>query len=536
MLLAAVAASTAPTLLLAAGVSDRPARAAVVRLGAAPVAVLAAATAGLADPFERLVAPALEGRGLTPILEHPAMAVHPPLLYAGLVATLPAFAVAAVGLAGARVEWAALRRCLLLAVALLTAAMALGGLWSYAEAGWGGYWAWDPVENTSLAPWLAALVAVHVGRSGRARGALALTTLPWILVMAGAAMTRSGATPSVHTFAESDRLGIVLSVLTVATAAVAIGCLWVGRRSRGVPTSEPGSPVASTGAALLGAAALVVLVGTAAPVGHRLAGDEGVAVGGWFFADLVAPLALVGALVLGVTALRGRRRATGVAVTVALAAGVGAALSSWPPPAVLLAAGGAFVTAGAVVAAALFRRPAWVAHAGLGVLLLGVAGTLATVERTVTLERGASTRVGGVTAANAGVDVVPGPRPGTTAVAATVLLDDGGALRQVTASLVAYPDQGGVLAETARWSRPWHDVQVALVRADDDQRALLTVRVRPAVSLVWLGALVIIAGTLMAALSGGRQHLRRGRARGSVPRFSRPAVPAYETEAREKPQ
>jgi cytochrome c-type biogenesis protein CcmF len=484
-----------------------------VRLLAVPIAALAAVTAVLAGPFERLAAPALDGGGLTPILEHPAMAVHPPLLYLGLVATLPAFALAVAGLGGVGPGWPAVRRWLLAAVALLALAMALGGLWSYAEAGWGGYWAWDPVENTSLAPWLAALVAVHLGQAGRGRSALAVATLPWVLALAGAAITRSGATPSVHAFAESDRLGVVLAVLALGTAAVVIGAVLVSRERGAAATDAASKGVATVGAALLAAAAVVVLVGTASPVVRRLAGEPGTAVGGWFFADLVAPLALVGAIVLGAAGLRGRRQGLAVGGSVAAAAGALAWAAGWPFGSVVLAAAGSFVALGAAAALATVRRLAWLAHAGLGLLLLGVGASGAAVERTVPLDPGDTVRVAGVTVTYLGVDVVDGPRPGTEAVVAELDVRDGGRGRRMRPSLVAYPDRGGVLAETSLWARPWHDVQVVLLRADDDQRAVLTVRVRPLAALVWLGALAIVAGSAGSALV----TRRRARPREPVP-------------------
>ena len=109
----------------------------------------------VASPFSRLDIPAVGGFGLTPILEHPAMTVHPPVLYLGFGLAFGAFVIAA----GNRDASVSARPWLLGSVAALTLAMTLGAVWSYAEQGWGGYWAWDPVENTSLLVWLAALVA-----------------------------------------------------------------------------------------------------------------------------------------------------------------------------------------------------------------------------------------------------------------------------------------------------------------------------------------------------------------------------------------
>jgi cytochrome c-type biogenesis protein CcmF len=459
------------------------------RILAVPVAALAGVALIVADPFASAGLTPVDGVGLTPILEHPAMAIHPPLLYIGLAATLPPYAAAVAG----RLDVAArarARRWLLLVVGALTVAMALGGLWSYVEAGWGGYWAWDPVENTSLVVWLAALVALHRGVAGR-DGPKAL---PAVLAAAGTALTRSGVISSVHAFAEDATLGWILGGLAVVALAGAV-VAWNRAMEGGRRTSArtAGQPFARVAAALLGAALTVVAIGTATPVGRRLTGDPGTAVGGWFYARLVGAVAVValGALVVAAP-VQVRTRA--IAVGTGAAAGVIALAGGWGVAGAGLAAFAvaAVVTSGA--SAARGHGPMWLAHLGVGVLLIGVAGTSATQVETTALATGATEQVGPIRVTNDGVSVM-----GETTVAADVRLDDGGATRSARAALVAYPAWDGVLAETAVWSRPWRDVQVALVRADDAGRAVLEVRVRPLAQLLWWGAVLTAAGVALSA-------------------------------------
>ena len=149
------------------------------RVAVATVAGLTLIDVTLASPFGRLDAPAVRGFGLNPILEHPAMTIHPPLLYAGL---------ADGGRRGVRrrgrsiLAVAPRRPWLLSTIGLLTLAMTLGAIWSYMEQGWGGYWAWDPVENTSLVVWLAAIVAVHGAPLANAGWmSTAYVAAPWVL-------------------------------------------------------------------------------------------------------------------------------------------------------------------------------------------------------------------------------------------------------------------------------------------------------------------------------------------------------------------
>ena len=413
-----------------AAMQCRSRRAALFGLGTTSALLLV--NLGFASPFGRLEVPAVRGFGLTPILEHPAMAVHPPMLYFGLAATL---AVAMAALDG-RTAFGWLRA----SVGLITAAMALGGLWSYVEQGWGGYWAWDPVENTSLLVWLAALVALHRPRVPR----LLLDATPWIVALASAALVRSGSTPSVHGFAEQSSIGWSLLALTVATATTIVVARL--RTHRDMPDDEALTP--ETGSArtptlannVLAAAAFVVIsAGTLAPVAIDLFGDRPAAVRGVFFSRIVGPLALV---------------------------------------------------ALPFIAARLRHSRGRLAHLGMLVLLAGIGASTFDHEATIGIADGQVVNAAGLRITGRGVRVVQGARSDTQAVVADVVI--GGHL--LHPSLTAYPDRGGVLAETAMVSRPWRDIQVTLADATDDGLALITVRQRPLVWLIWLGAAMTTIG------------------------------------------
>jgi cytochrome c-type biogenesis protein CcmF len=177
------------SLLLFAGILGGVALLAVRRSGptarwcaVATVGAMALIDVILTSPFGRLDAPAVRGFGLTPILEHPAMTAHPPILYSGVAAAFGAFLVGI----DRRSPWRAARPWLLATIGLLTLAMALGAVWSYMEQGWGGYWAWDPVENTSLVVWLAAIVALHgMPLMDTSSISTAYVLAPWVLGIAG---------------------------------------------------------------------------------------------------------------------------------------------------------------------------------------------------------------------------------------------------------------------------------------------------------------------------------------------------------------
>jgi cytochrome c-type biogenesis protein CcmF len=497
------------------------------RVLAAPVAVLAGAAVFVADPFAAATLTPIDGVGLTPILEHPAMAIHPPLLYLGLAATVPPYAAAAAGALG-RAAHERARRWLLLVVGALTAAMALGGLWSYVEAGWGGYWAWDPVENTSLAVWLAALVALHRGIAGRDGPA----ALPAVLAAAGTALTRSGVVTSVHSFAEDTVLGWTLAGLTAAALAGALVAWHRTRADRqlGRAWREPTSTMGATAVVLLALVLAVVVVGSAAPVARRVTGEPGTAVGGWFYARLVGSVAVVALAALLVAApVRARVRA--VAMAIGAVAAIAAVMGGWGLAGAGLAGAASAAVVTTAAATARGRGPMWLAHLGIAVLLVGVAGTTASEVRTFAFATGSSERVGPVVVTNEGVSAEAG-----ASVVTHLRIQDGRANRRARAALVAYPEWGGLLAETALWSRPWRDVQVTLMRADDSGRAVVEVRVRPLAQLLWWGALLTVAGVWLSARRVSERRPASSGAASPVSSSAQPGPADQERPRQERPR
>src|SRR5215213_11135959 len=165
----------------------------------------------LESPFDTLAAPPAEGVGLNPLLRHPSMMIHPPMLYTGYVAfSVPfAFAVGALITRQTGADWIrATRRFALIAWTFLGTGIMLGALWSYTELGWGGYWAWDPVENASLMPWLAGTAFLHSIMVQEKRGMLKVWNVSLIcgtftLALIGTFLVRSGILDSIHAFGAS---------------------------------------------------------------------------------------------------------------------------------------------------------------------------------------------------------------------------------------------------------------------------------------------------------------------------------------------
>lgn len=508
---------------------------------AAVAGAFLAVSATVADPFAVLEVPAIDGGGLAPILQRPAMLYHPPLLYAGLVAMVVPFAVAVAAMARGAITrspmdaaWLALvRRSAGVAWVVLTVGIAAGAHWAYGELGWGGFWAWDPIENAALLPWLAATALLHAlivdehvlrrGDTPRAAPRLttaALATLPFVLVVLGALLTRSGAVSSVHAFAEAEAVGrALLAILVVVTATTAWIVVRYWRRQPASPTWRWSTRrlVLAVNAALLLGAGLVVLTGTLYPL---VFSDRSVA--GTFFARFVGPLALAVAALVGIGpqfrwsgGIRpGARRSAPLAAFAGLATVV-----------VLVAAGvrGWFaVTAFALVAgSAVFlvvdlvrqlrsgsrgrsaRRASGAALAHLGVLLLiaGVAGSTLVTATTVVLREGESVAVAGTTVRHDGViveEVVGGRRVGVR----VALLRGDREVAVLRPAQTVFDDLGLMRSDPALRSTPVEDVQVVLRRLDGDGSALLDVGVRPLVTWVWWGALVLAAGGALALTDG----------------------------------
>jgi cytochrome c biogenesis factor len=446
-------AGTAPSLLfwstlalIVAAVSSTSHAAAVRGLAAIGGAFLLVGAVA-ADPFSRLSLPPVDGTGLAPILEHPAMLVHPPLLYLGALMTLPAFVFGIVG------EWHRARRWLAATAAVLTFALALGAWWSYAEQGWGGYWAWDPVENGGLLPWLAAVAAVHVPATASSRWRQSASVLPFTLATAGTWLTRSGAAQSVHAFGEARAVGWGIGVLSIAIAALA-----VFRVVQRQPDAN-GEPIERLRLVQIGASAgtiVIVAIGTFAPVVWRALGSR-VSIRGSFFSRLLAPFALV-ALVGSVIAVLRRRRSGNRSV------------------------------------------PQLVAHVGFVIMLAGVAGSLGHRSERIIATPGQTQRVLGHDVRYLGSFEPPVTREGIETGVADLRVDG----VSMQPSLVRFTATGGVLVETATSRRWWGDVQTVLVSRLPSDVATFDVRVSPLQSLVWFGALTMVAGFAAAFVSSRR--------------------------------
>ena len=262
-----------------------------------------ATTCFKANPFTRLDFMPLDGRGMNPQLQNPGMALHPPNLYLGYVATsVPfAFGVAALFTRRLDAEWlSVVRRWTLLSWFFLTTGILLGMWWAYVELGWGGYWAWDPVENSSFLPWLTNTAFLHSIMVQEKRGMLrkwnvVLVVVSFLLAIFGTFITRSGVIESVHSFAQSP---VGTWFATFFFLATGLTVYLVGTRLRDLHAKAELESMVSREAAflynnlLLCGIAFAVLWGTIFPIISEWARGNKITVGPPFFNSVNVPLGL----------------------------------------------------------------------------------------------------------------------------------------------------------------------------------------------------------------------------------------------------
>src|SRR5881628_1494959 len=274
-----------------------------------------------ANPFGRLPYTPADGSGLNPQLQNPGMVFHPPMLYLGYISmTIPfAFAIAALASKQLDSDWLiAIRKWTLVSWLFLSIGLVLGMWWAYVELGWGGYWAWDPVENAALLPWLTMTAFLHSVMIQEKRGMLkkwnlALILGAWLLSIFGTFLTRSGVIASVHSFTESPVGHFFLWFLLYAAAATAV--LYVTRLPLLEAEAKLESMVSREASFLFNNLLLIgiafsVLWGTLFPILSEAVKGTKITVGPPFFNQVNVPLCLALLAMTGIGPLIAWRRAS----------------------------------------------------------------------------------------------------------------------------------------------------------------------------------------------------------------------------------
>lgn len=499
------------------------------------------------NPFERMVPAPIEGAGLNPLLQDVGLAFHPPTLYFGYVGLSIAFSFAVgalltnqVGPAFAR----AMRPWVLGAWIFLTIGIAAGSYWAYYELGWGGWWFWDPVENASLMPWLAATALLHSVSVLATRNALRAWTVMLALVafamsMAGTFLVRSGILTSVHAFAvDPERGSFILALMLMYTGlAFVIFALRIGTVKQGEPfqlLSREGGIVANN--IFLSVILAVILIGTLYPIAVEALGDK-ISVGPPYFNKATVPIAVLLMLALLVGPLLRWRRddlgrlkywLIGAAAILLLSY-----LAIWkfaPEIGIFPLLGIALSLALAVAAwmplrgRKLLRTPIPVfgmviAHFGLAVSVFGMAAESGFSSETLTaLAPGESAKVAGWEVKLNDVNPVVGDN--WVAVEGEMMAAKNGnefALHPQSRQFFKPPMQTSEAALLTRWNGQLY-VVIAQPDQEGDGRWQVRLWWKPFVTFIWYGAILIALGGAIALLG------RMGR------RTKKPALKTWQTE------
>ena len=499
------------------------------------------------NPFTRLADAPIDGKGLNPILQDPGLAIHPPMLYLGYVGLSIAFAFAVAGLIGGDVDrlWAKwMRPWIMAAWCALTLGIALGSWWAYYELGWGGWWFWDPVENASLMPWLAATALLHSAIVVEKRGQLKswtvlLAILAFSLSLVGTFIVRSGLLTSVHSFASDPARGVfILGILIVAVGIPLLLYAWRGPQLMTAADfdlkSREGALIANN--MLLVVATAIVLLGTFYPLGLEMVSGARITVGPPYFDATFNPVMgiLVLIMVIG-PVMAWRRGITSRAKTIFRAASLTALITGIIGIAMrqdiaigALAAVMLIVWLATGIAADVWtqlkplqrggfaarwqRLPSdvlgmWIAHFGIVVFLLGATGDgLFRSEQVVRAKPGDVVTIAGrdVTL----VRVFERAGPNFQALTAELEYKDassGKIIARLMPEKRVYTAERQTTTEAAIRPRPSGDDYAVL--GDGDERIGYSLRLyyKPLISWIWGGAGLMAAGGLVAMVGRRRQ-------------------------------
>jgi cytochrome c-type biogenesis protein CcmF len=510
------------------------------------------------NPFEAAVVAPADGAGLNPLLQHPAMVLHPPTLFIGYAAFAIPFAWAIASMKydnrlGPVPLFRQARNWILWAWLFLTVGIALGAWWAYEELGWGGYWAWDPVENSSLMPWLAATALLHSARTYKARSAtgawmIVLSLLTFSLCIFGTFLTRYGLVSSVHAFPEPG-LGIMFIVLLIHIWIIA-AIIAVHRRLRHGHTEPaavgPGLKYIIYNNWLMIILTFVIFIGTLFPFLSGLVTEQKISLKPEYFNKITTPGGLLLLLLLSVCpyllryGLRANRRIIGAGIAIIAAVGAWFITRKFAIPCFIISGFALLSLAADVIGyeiliaerknkgAPLRRSLRWygsrIVHLGVVLAFIGMAGSDGYgLEEEKVLQPGQTFTLGNfkmvyedikadhgpnftAVTANMSVYKYSGPGAATPDAKDTSGTQNLKLIAQLTPSRAVYSASGKIVSEVDIHRTLAGDLYLALTDLDSGSKLIrLTVLVKPLINWIWIGSTVMILGTVLVLISYHRK-------------------------------
>lgn len=499
------------------------------------------------NPFLRVAVPPFDGQGLNPMLQDAGLAFHPPFLYLGYVGLSMSFSFAVAALIEGRVDaaWGRwVRPWTLAAWIFLTIGIGLGSWWAYYELGWGGFWFWDPVENASFMPWLFAVALVHSAivvekRESLKSWTILLAILAFGFSLIGTFIVRSGVITSVHAFANDPERGVFILIILAVFMGGAL-MLFAARagamEAKGVFALVSRESALLLNNILLAVAAFVVFTGTIWPLVAEIFFDRKLSVGAPFFNMAFTPFMVMLGIILPIGAIMPWKRArisraikplTGVFVLALalaiLAFTIQTGRSALGPVGLFL---GTWLVFGAMVdlwtrtgrksgrfgRLARLPRADWgkaIAHAGLGVVIFGIAGLTAwETEDIRVLHLGESLELSGYSLTLDEVKRVKGPN--YIATRGTFrLVKNGGSATVMYPEKRRYPVEGMPTTEAAIDNGFLRDIYVVLGDRQNDGGWAVRTYFKPLANWIWGGSILMALGGLLS-LSDRRYRVASG--------------------------
>ena len=499
------------------------------------------------NPFDRLLPAVPEGRDLNPLLQDPGMIIHPPLLYMGYVGFSVAFAFAIAALLTGRLDaaWARWSRpWTTVAWVFLTAGIAVGSGWAYYELGWGGWWFWDPVENSSFMPWLLGTALMHSLAVTEKRGAFRSWTVllaigTFTLSLLGTFLVRSGVLTSVHAFATDPKRGLFILALLVLVIGISL-TLYAWR----APRLAGGGSFAfvSRDTSLLGNNVLLsvvcasVLLGTLYPLFLDALNLGKISVGPPYFEAVFVPLMapvvilmMIGPFIRWKTD-EGSRVAHQVVpgLVASVVAGAAAAFlighATWRTVLGLSLAAWVVIGSVQILVRRLADRPGtatsvrlrgiprawwgmWMSHLGIGVFIVGVT-MVGGLQQSADLKMhpGQHALLAGYTFTLR--EVVDATGPNYAAARATVELTRGASpVATLRPEKRLYHAQQMPMSEVSIDVGPFRDVYISLGERLEDGAWIVHLFYKPFISWIWLGCILMAVGGVLAASDGRYRRL-----------------------------
>lgn len=512
------------------------------------------------NPFTRINPAPIEGRDLNPILQDFGLAVHPPLLYLGYVGFSVCFSFSVAALIDGRIDaaWARwVRPWTLVAWVFLTGGIAVGSYWAYYELGWGGFWFWDPVENASFMPWLAGTALLHSAIVMEKRSALKIWTLllsilTFSLSLLGTFLVRSGVLTSVHAFATDPTRGVfILCILTLFIGGSLALFAW---RASTLTAGGLFHPISREGALVLNnlfltTATATVLIGTLYPLLLEAVASDKISVGAPFFNLTFGPLMVPLLVLVPFGPLLAWKRGDVAAAAQRLMAAFAAALLAMLVTAVFVDGSSAFAVIGIGLAfwlifgaltdlavksglgnvgAASFARRfvglprsifgTAIAHLGLGLTVLGIVATVSFgTEKILAMHAGETVELSGHTVRFDGISPRKGPNYTEDRARFELLGDNDQARGEIISAKRFYAARQMATTESGIRTIGLSQLYISLGDEAADGSVVIRLWWKPLVTLIWLGALVMMAGGAMSLMDRrlrvGAPSRRREKAR-----------------------